>query len=586
MSSQTRPILSPAAATSVIGIALWLSVAAATPASAQKISVKSATPNQGAQETVDLDVVIAGSGFGPGAQAKFVLAGTDNPDGIRVKNTKYVNNTQLVATIDIDATASLALFDIKVTVSGRSGKGTDLFQVIEKVSGQAACVGTQYPGQFTLLGTLNTVGPSGSPLFSGGFGYRVRVAPGTRPDGTTILVAAVGTWFEAQQAHFFFFDPVTLAQVQPPQSRSVAVAGGQFGPHGGMAVGDVDGNGVPDFGMSFGELQTVWVLFGSFDSAGAVAYSAPVRVPAPDAIGRFGSALAIGDLDGLPGDEIVVGHDGGPVTRKVSTVGRLHVFKFVGTMTAPAFALLHSITPSATPAVSTYDGYARSAAIGDVTGDSHPDIVAGGHRKVFVLPGPTFDANPETPAYDPAVIVTPAPTDVPDGFGHMVAAPGDIDGDGTAASDLLASTPAASPASRADLFRGHVLSGQLPATTFTPFGDAGDGSWSDDDLQAVDLNGDGLRDVLISAESGRLAQSCNQIGLAYIFLSVRNPSTGAPAGWQRFTLHAPSFYHDWARFGSIGAAHGYRLLLVGDYNRLVGGVASAGQVFVYRVNEP
>ena len=119
----------------VLGIGVILLLTAA-PAAAQKLSVRSATPNTGAQETIDLDVVIDGTGFGPGAQAKFVLSGTDNPDGIRVKNTRFVNNTQLVATVDIDATASLALFDIKVAVNGRSGKGTDLFQVIEKV---AAC---------------------------------------------------------------------------------------------------------------------------------------------------------------------------------------------------------------------------------------------------------------------------------------------------------------------------------------------------------------------------------------------------------------------------------------------------------------
>ena len=52
------------------------------PAMAQKIGVKSATPASGEQGSVGLDVVIAGTGFGPGAQARFVLSGTDNPDGV------------------------------------------------------------------------------------------------------------------------------------------------------------------------------------------------------------------------------------------------------------------------------------------------------------------------------------------------------------------------------------------------------------------------------------------------------------------------------------------------------------------------
>ena len=67
-----------------------------------------------------------------------MLSGTDNPDGIRVKHTTFVNSSQLIATVDIDAAASLALFDIKVAVSGRSGKGTDLFRVVEK-GGRVAC---------------------------------------------------------------------------------------------------------------------------------------------------------------------------------------------------------------------------------------------------------------------------------------------------------------------------------------------------------------------------------------------------------------------------------------------------------------
>ena len=107
-------------------------LAVAAPAVAQKISVKSATPASGEQGSVGLDVVVAGSGFGPGAQARFVLSGSDNPDGVAVRSTRFVSASQLVATLDIADTASLASFDIKVTLSGRTGKGTDLFQVVQK----------------------------------------------------------------------------------------------------------------------------------------------------------------------------------------------------------------------------------------------------------------------------------------------------------------------------------------------------------------------------------------------------------------------------------------------------------------------
>ena len=105
-------------------VVLLMLLGAALPAAAQKITVKSATPPAGAQGTLGLEVAIAGSGFGPGAQARFVLAGTDHTDGITVQSTRYVSASQLVATLDIADTATLASFDIKVTLSGAFGWST------------------------------------------------------------------------------------------------------------------------------------------------------------------------------------------------------------------------------------------------------------------------------------------------------------------------------------------------------------------------------------------------------------------------------------------------------------------------------
>jgi len=114
----------------------WMLLAATgAPAAAQSVSVTAANPASGTQDTVGLIVKITGKNFAPGARSQFLLSGTTNPDGIVVRGTQFVSATEVDALIDIAPTASLASFDIRVTnASGRSGKGSDLFQVIQKSS--------------------------------------------------------------------------------------------------------------------------------------------------------------------------------------------------------------------------------------------------------------------------------------------------------------------------------------------------------------------------------------------------------------------------------------------------------------------
>jgi uncharacterized delta-60 repeat protein len=123
---------------SCAGCALALLLSSVAPASAQKITVKAATPNNGPQGSVNLDILIDGSGFGADSQAQFHVSGTTNPGGIRVNRTTRLSNAQLRANIDIDDVALLSYYDVKVVSNGRTGKGTDLFQVIQK-GGQAGC---------------------------------------------------------------------------------------------------------------------------------------------------------------------------------------------------------------------------------------------------------------------------------------------------------------------------------------------------------------------------------------------------------------------------------------------------------------
>ena len=99
------------------------------------ISVESADPPEGEQETLNLDVTIKGKGFRQGYTAHFLVTGTENPGGIVVTNTRFVDSRTLVSTVDIPATADLGSFDIEVRSNGRRGKGIDLFKVVEKGGG-------------------------------------------------------------------------------------------------------------------------------------------------------------------------------------------------------------------------------------------------------------------------------------------------------------------------------------------------------------------------------------------------------------------------------------------------------------------
>ncbi len=102
-------------------------------ASAQAIQVVSATPPSAEQGTLSLPVTIKGNGFKKGAKAKFFKTGTTDPAGISVSSTRFIDSTQLVATIDVGDTAAVAGFDIVVqNTDGRTGKGTELFSVTAK----------------------------------------------------------------------------------------------------------------------------------------------------------------------------------------------------------------------------------------------------------------------------------------------------------------------------------------------------------------------------------------------------------------------------------------------------------------------
>ncbi len=96
-------------------------------------TVSQAAPSYGHQGDVSEQVTITGSGFASGASAAWERNGTVDPN-IQVTSTQYVSSTQLVATITIQANATISYYDIGVTNPDRKkGIGYALFAVTQAV---------------------------------------------------------------------------------------------------------------------------------------------------------------------------------------------------------------------------------------------------------------------------------------------------------------------------------------------------------------------------------------------------------------------------------------------------------------------
>lgn len=105
-----------------------------------QVKVTSADPAETLQGTVSLDVTVNGSGFNNSAAVRFLVAGTGDTGGVAVKKVTFKSSKQLIATIDVDVSATVNKFDIEVALSdGRKGKGTTLFSV--KAAALDPCIG-------------------------------------------------------------------------------------------------------------------------------------------------------------------------------------------------------------------------------------------------------------------------------------------------------------------------------------------------------------------------------------------------------------------------------------------------------------
>lgn len=205
------------------------------------------------------------------------------------------------------------------------------------------------------------------------------------------------------------------------------------------------------------------------------------------------------------------------------------------------------------------NGFGRKVAIADVTGSTARDLIVAAHaaNKVLVYPGTVSAA---------AYLVFSGS----DGFGYQVAG-GNVDG---AAEDMIVTTDWGGSNTRAEIYSGLISAGQAPAYVRTPDQNLDDG-WGTNGPDLGDINGDALDEMFVGAPNA----ACG--GAAYLWTSANGAALA-----NRIVLRTPVLDSDFQAFGWAAATvPGTRLLLVTDHGLNINGVAGAGQVYVYRLNQ-
>lgn len=547
----------------ICSLILFLLSCVLSPQAGAQIKVTAANPNSTAQGTVNVDVIVSGSGFKKGAVAKWFVTGTTNPGGVTVNSTAFNSESQVTANITVSSTAVISSFDIQVTnTDGRSGKGTELFAVVQGGHNANSCTVQPLPSEITWVATLNYVAAGGAAAFGPNFGVTTRSRQMVL-GGVSTLIVAVGTPATTGNLEIFVLNPSTgqvldgtaigsNTSIQPHITVNLGAG------TSGMAVGDVNGDGIPDFLAGSKETNAAHAVVGSVDANGILSYGVyPLTIPAN--VSGAGWSGAMGDLHGTGEDVMALGAIGG------TTPGQVLLYEWNGS----GFTnYLNIVSPLQNPKGG--EDFGHGVAIADVTGGTAQDLIVGAPGsivggqssagRVLIFPGPVSATN-----------YLSLSTGVKgDTLGVYVAA-GDIDGDAKTDGymDVLATAPA-----KALGYYGPISGVQSSSFIVQPRSNLS-GSWSETQPAVGDINGDGLADVLIGSPSATSPPICG--GVAYLWLSA-----GTPLATQ-ILLSSPvanAGLYGWA----TGFGPGTRLFFVTDHEMNIGTSSLAGQVYVYKLN--
>ncbi|HEV2352502.1 MAG TPA: VCBS repeat-containing protein [Terriglobia bacterium] len=544
---------------------------ASTPLLAQNIQVTSATPPAAAQGTTNLNVVVGGNGFAKGAKAAFYLSGTTNPAGVTVNSTAFNSKSQVTANITISDTATISSFDVVVqNTDGRSGKGTKLFQVTVKGT-PTGCTTLGTPSTFTLVTTLNSINASGNPTYPAGFGGEIRVRPVTVNNGTnsrTVLVAAVST-NGVGTMDFFILDPATgqvldgqsLLAGSPPQPHiSVAYTGSGFV---SFSAGDVNGDGIPDF---VGGLGGADVFVGHMDSQGILSYELFQLTPPSGSPAHFGSGVAMGNLDGGLGDDVVVGASGGG-SGGSALAGAVFIYAFTGS----GFGLIDTLDDPL-PNAKNNDNFGYSVAVGEVTSPLAPNLIVGANNanvngnaaagRVFVFPAPISS---------PTTYYTLATGIKGDGLGRDVGS-GNVNG----SVDVFGTTGWGIPDTKVAIFTGPIAGSKTsPNLVFASDPRLSSDGWSTN-LEYGDMLGDGHTELFVGVPNASNSACSVSVGAAELFFPSTSNLNQPTFTFQPLTIPDKFNAYGWGVGLVPGSAGNPPLVLVGE--------TGPGQVYVYKKN--
>lgn len=568
-------------------IFLWAILGSlAIPAAAQ-VSVTSANPNNAPQGSTNLIVKIGGSGFKRNSKSAFYVSGTTDPGGITVNSTTFVSKSEVDANITVSSTATLSGFDIYVTSGGRTGKGTDLFSVTSNPSANQSCVTQGTAAGWTLVDVLNHTDSSGNPQYTAGnIGTAVRVQLVSAPDANgnvvpQFYVGLAGSGHGAQTIAF-------ILNLDGTVRRSWLVLS-NFNAHD-LAVGDVNGDGAPDFVIGSLKQNAVHLFIGHLTGSvagGNLDYNIDpatdvISLPAPaGAPSGFGYRVAMGDLNGDGIDEIAVSDMPAKVTRH-APYGLVYIYVSANSA-GTAWNMVKTIPD---PGAYSGDAFGTGLSIGDLTtldgaasGTRLPDVAVAatdaGLAYVFQDP---LGSVPGSGALSTLVFSIGSADLIGSQAGNA-----DLTGDGF--PDLIAVVGShkilgsnAQPG--AQVFSGPLYQTEQPGYTLVPDYslDASYGQGFD----AADIDGDGVPDVVAGAPNATYGSSCTSAeGVVYVY------RTGGAAFPGYTDLFEMPVINDGGDFGHSVAAAPYTgtygpIILVGANLANVGTQSSAGQIYIYR----
>lgn len=350
-----------------------------------------------------------------------------------------------------------------------------------------------------------------------------------------------------------------------------------------VVAGDVTGDGIADLAVGVPYVEVNGVVDAGkvvvFVGDGSVSCDRIFVLTAPTlrTNGRFGKNLALGDVTGDGISDLAVSADNeGPTDQ-----GIVHLFSFAG---AGSFGSLPSV-----PSPVSSSAFARSVAIGELTGDSAPDLIVGAPAEnglagaVYVFAGNGVGGFSSFQRLE-------APTPTSEAIFGSSLAVGDVTGDGQA--DLIVGAPGLEPspvdAGEVFVFPADRVGGfAAPLSLQHPNPQRGDQfGWS---VAAVDVTGDGRADLIVGAFRADGGSAAGvpvgqfDAGEVIVFASTGNGAFAAPT----IILNPEPQLN--ARFGyAVGAGDvngdGLPELVVGARWAPSGGAALAGKVFIFGLN--